>query len=124
MKKHSFSQLNLINRPWDPSRSIELEEIYILVDLELHSAYLMPCSCQNKLNIKYFWGLAWPGVAWHGQVWFGWEQHQQQCSYPSYDRYHHQYHHQYHHSHDCQNTHHQHKHHKIHHICNMKEINK
>ena len=35
-------------------------------------------SCQNKLNIKYFWGLAWPGVARHGQVWPGWEQHQQQ----------------------------------------------
>merc|ERR1712078_42163 len=44
----------------------------------------------------------------------GWEQHQQQYSYPSYDHYHHQHHHQYHHSHDCQNTHHQHKYHKIH----------
>ena len=33
---------NPINRPWDLSRSIELEEIYILVDLELHRTYLGP----------------------------------------------------------------------------------
>ena len=32
---------NPINRPWDPARSIELDEIYIFVDLELHSAYLI-----------------------------------------------------------------------------------
>ena len=33
---------NPINRPWDPSRSIELEEIYILVDLELHNIWRHP----------------------------------------------------------------------------------
>ena len=33
---------NPIIQPWDLSRSIELEEIYILVDLELHWAYLRP----------------------------------------------------------------------------------
>ena len=36
-----------INRPWDPSRSIELEEIYILVDLELHRTYLGPIYPQG-----------------------------------------------------------------------------
>ena len=40
---------NPINRPWDPSRSIELEEIYILVDLELHGAYLRPIHAQGRL---------------------------------------------------------------------------
>ena len=33
---------NPINRPWDPSRSIDLVKIYIWVDLELHRTYLGP----------------------------------------------------------------------------------
>ena len=44
---------NLISRPWDPSRSIELEEIYILVDLELRGAYLMAGSCQNTVFLGH-----------------------------------------------------------------------
>ena len=38
---------NPINRPWDLSRSIELGLIYIFVDLELHSAYLIPIHAQK-----------------------------------------------------------------------------
>ena len=38
---------NPINRPWDLSRSIELGQIYIFVDLELHSAYLIPIHAQK-----------------------------------------------------------------------------
>ena len=37
-----------INRPWDRSRSIDLDEIYILVDLELHSAYLMAIHAKTR----------------------------------------------------------------------------
>ena len=44
---------NPINRPWDPSRSIELEEIYILVDLELRGAYLKANSCQNIVFLEF-----------------------------------------------------------------------
>ena len=36
-----------INRPWDLSGSIELGQIYIFVDLELHSAYLIPIHAQK-----------------------------------------------------------------------------
>ena len=39
---------NPINQPWDPSRSIELEEIYILVDLEFHSVYLMAIHAKTR----------------------------------------------------------------------------
>ena len=42
---------NPINRPWDLSRSIDLEEIYILVDLELRGAYLKANSCPDKLHV-------------------------------------------------------------------------
>ena len=46
---------NPINRPWDLSRSIDLEEIYILVDLELHGAYLKANSCLDKVHVT-----SWP----------------------------------------------------------------
>ena len=39
-----------INRPWDRSRSIDLDEIYILVYLELHSAYLMAIHAETRVN--------------------------------------------------------------------------
>ena len=39
---------NPINRPRDLSSSIDLVEIYILVDLELHSAYLMPIHAKTR----------------------------------------------------------------------------
>ena len=51
---------NPINRPWDLSRSIELEEIYILVDLELHRAYLRPIHAQGTQG-----GPPWT----HGPLW-------------------------------------------------------
>ena len=55
-----------INRPWDLSRSIELEKIYILVDLELHSAYLRPIHAQGTQG-----GPPWThGPLWtHGLLW-------------------------------------------------------
>ena len=51
---------NPINRPWDLSRSIDLEEIYILVDLELHRAYLRPIHAQGTQG-----GPPWT----HGPLW-------------------------------------------------------
>ena len=42
------AHFNPINRPRDLSRSIDLVEIYILVDLELHSAYLMPIHAKTR----------------------------------------------------------------------------
>ena len=59
---------NPINRPWDPSRSIELEKIF-MIELSRTSQSLSDArSCQNKLNIKYFLGLAWPGLAHMGPM--------------------------------------------------------
>ena len=118
--------LKPVNRSWDPSRSIELEKCFLMMVSRsyqyLSTAHFMPKQGQHKvfLGSGLAWlGLAWPGLAWHGHVWFGWEPHQQQCSYHCYDddddhQYNHRYDHQYHHSHDCQDTHHQHKYHKIH----------
>ena len=45
---------NTINRPWDLSRSIELEEIYILVDLELHSSHRMLVHAETMSTYNVF----------------------------------------------------------------------
>ena len=56
---------NPINRPWDLSRSIELGQIYFFVDLELHSAYLIPIHAQ-KVQMKSIFesGLVWRRLVW------------------------------------------------------------
>ena len=61
-------------RPWDLSRSIDRVKIYILVDLELHSAYLMPIHAKTRYKYNIFGSgvprsylilsyLAWMGAA-------------------------------------------------------------
>ena len=62
-QKHKPAFLFPINRPWGPSRSIELGQIYILVDLELRSVDLMRAHAKNMQKSSIFGsGLAWPGL--------------------------------------------------------------
>ena len=64
---------NPINRPWDPSRSIELEKSFIMMVLRayqhLSDAHFMPKQAKYKVFLGS--GLAWPGLAWPGLVWVG-----------------------------------------------------
>ena len=56
---------NPINRPWDPSRSIELEKSFVMMVLRayqhLSDAHFMPKQAKHKVFLGS--GLAWPGPA-------------------------------------------------------------